>query len=337
MVFKKKKVEAKKTEHEKLEERREEVLAQGRKFKYPLQYAKHRVVFITIIVIMAVLAALVVGGWLALYKFNSANDTLYKITQFLPVSVAKVDGESVKFSDYLMVYKSSLNAVEQQAEYQNNGTDLEMMKEEYRRTALTQAEDYAYALKLGKELGIEVSDGQVMAMFENHRKAGGTLRSEESFLKILQDNFGMTKTEYKRMLYLSIVKAEVEQKIDEEANAVAEKVEQMLAANGGNYEKVATDMAGDVIYDSTDGLVDSKNIDGGRATMAMTLEKGAQSGRFVSSNGDGYYFIKVLDKTDTQVSYVSIKVPFTEFDSKLAKIRTDGLVDEFITFREKEE
>ena len=39
----KKEAEQKKmTEKEKVEERREEVLARGRKFKYPLQYAKHR-------------------------------------------------------------------------------------------------------------------------------------------------------------------------------------------------------------------------------------------------------------------------------------------------------
>ena len=37
-----------KTEREKVEERREEVLAKGRKFKYPLQYTKHKLVINTI-------------------------------------------------------------------------------------------------------------------------------------------------------------------------------------------------------------------------------------------------------------------------------------------------
>ena len=40
----------KKTEREKVDERREEVLARGRKFKYPLQYSKHKLVFNTIII-----------------------------------------------------------------------------------------------------------------------------------------------------------------------------------------------------------------------------------------------------------------------------------------------
>ena len=36
-----------KTELERVEERREEVLSKGRKFKYPLQYAKYRIVTVT--------------------------------------------------------------------------------------------------------------------------------------------------------------------------------------------------------------------------------------------------------------------------------------------------
>ena len=49
-IFRKKDADDKKTEREKVEERREEVLARGRKFKYPLQYAKHKVVNLTIII-----------------------------------------------------------------------------------------------------------------------------------------------------------------------------------------------------------------------------------------------------------------------------------------------
>ena len=46
----KKPEEEKKTEKEKIEERREEVLKSGRKFKYPLQYSKHKLIIITIAV-----------------------------------------------------------------------------------------------------------------------------------------------------------------------------------------------------------------------------------------------------------------------------------------------
>ena len=56
------------------------------------------------------------------------------------------------------------------------------------------------------------------------------------------------------------------------------------------------------------------------------LEAGADSGKFLSSNGDGYYFVKLLSKDSTQVNYVSIKVPFSEFNNRMDKIREEGLV-----------
>ena len=53
----KKKAE-KKTEQEKVEERREEVLATGRKFKYPLQWTKHRIVISTALIALVIFAIL---------------------------------------------------------------------------------------------------------------------------------------------------------------------------------------------------------------------------------------------------------------------------------------
>ena len=72
------------TEQEKVEERREEVLAKGRKFKYPLQWTKHRVVVNTILIAIIIFAMLIVGGWLALYRLNMTNDLLFRVTEIIP-------------------------------------------------------------------------------------------------------------------------------------------------------------------------------------------------------------------------------------------------------------
>ena len=103
--FSKNKKEAK-TEKQKVEERREEVLANGRKFKYPLQYAKHKLVFNTIIISVVAIGILVAALWAMLYKFQNTGDVVYRISKVLPVPVAEVDGEKVRFSDYLMISQS---------------------------------------------------------------------------------------------------------------------------------------------------------------------------------------------------------------------------------------
>ena len=324
----------KKTEQQKVDERREEVLATGRKFKYPLQWTKHRIVVSTILIAVIVIAVMITGGWMALYRFNMTDDMLFRITKVLPVSVATVDGEAVRFSDYLMFYRSSITSIERQSGQVDNEASIDDLRLQYKRAALTEAEEYTYALKLARENNITVSDEEVNTEFLRHLNIGGIERSEESFVKIIEDNFGLSKSEYERMLYLTLVKAKVEEAIDVKANQTANRVEGMLRDNGGNYQAVAEALGEDVVYEETGGYVSSQNIDGGRATEAIKLNPGQESGKFVSTNGDGYYFVKLIAKTDTEVNFVSIKVPFTEFKEKFEALEKDGKISEFIELKE---
>ena len=324
------KKEQKKTEQEKVEERREEVLAAGRKFKYPLQWTKHRVVINTVLIALVVTSVLVASGWLALYRLGMTDEMLFHVTEILPIPVAKIDDENVRFSDYLMFYRSSMLSIERQSGQVDNQGSMEDLKFQYKRSALSESEEYTYALKLAKELDITVSDEEIKTEFERHLSIGGIERSEEGFMKIIQENFGLTKSEYERMLYLTIIKAKVEIAIDEEANKIADRVESLLAENGGNYAAVKDTLGASIKYEETGGMVPNQNIDGGRASEAFKLEPGGQSGRFVSMNGDGYYFVKLIKKTETEVNFVSIKVPFTEFSNRISELRENDSVHEYI-------
>lgn len=324
-----------KTEREKVEERREEVLAQGRKFKYPMQYAKHKLIINTVIVALVAIALMVLAGWAMLYKVQDTGDMLYRVTQVFPVPVAEIDGEKVRYSDYLMIFRSNLVTSEQQGGVLGDGEDTSALEEVYKQAALESAIEYAYALKLGKELGISVTDAEIDQAFDDHRKVGGVERSEESFLKIVNDNFGMSKVEYRRMLYLTLMKAKVSQAIDGSAREVADQIEQLLAENGGDMMAVADALGGEVAYEETGQLVDNMNVDGGRSNMAMTMEVGAISERFLSSNGDGYYFVKLIEKTDSQVNYASLKVLLTEFDLRVAELCEEGKVKMYIELGEE--
>ncbi len=326
----------KKTEQEKVDERREEVLAQGRKFKYPLQWTKHRIVISTVLIAFVVISALVVGGYLALYRFNMTDDMLFRITKILPVAVATVDDERVRFSDYLMLYRSSITSIERQSGQVDNEASMDALRSQYRKAALSEAAKYTYAVKLARENDITVSDEDVNAEFERHLHIGGIERSEDSFIKIIEDNFGLTKSEYQRMLYLTLLKAKVEEKIDTKASELASKVEKLLKEKGSDYSAVAEEMGEDVEYEETGGYVSAQNIDGGRASEAIKLDAGKETGRFVSINGDGYYFVKLVAKTETEVNFVSIKVPFNEFQNRFDQLKNDNKISEFIDLDSEE-
>src|SRR5512138_1289424 len=79
--------------NETVAEHRERVLAGGRKFKYPVQYKKHRILFMSIII--AVLAVLVFVAFFVyqLYLAQAYDRFTYGLTRVLPVPVARVDSE----------------------------------------------------------------------------------------------------------------------------------------------------------------------------------------------------------------------------------------------------
>ena len=175
-----------------------------------------------------------------------------------------------------------------------------------------------------------MTNEEVDRAFDEHRKVGGIERSEESFLKILSDNFGMSKSEYRRMLYLNLMKVKVAQAVDKTATETATEVERLLSEKNGDFLEVAAELGERVQYEETGALIDNMNVDGGRSTKAMTLEAGQISEKFLSNNGDGYYYVKLNEKTDSQVNYASIKITFTEFDLMILKLYEDDMVKEYI-------
>lgn len=325
-------MKAAKTEKQKLDERRKEVLSRGKKFKYPIQYAKHKVVVITVVVAVLAVAAILTAGWVMLYKAQDTGDVAYRITKVLPIPVAKIDGRKVRYSDYLMIYRSSITPVERQGT--GSIEDLQGMQNYYKREALDLAEDFVVVLKLAEEMGISVSDEEIDAAFSEHQKAGGADRSRESFLKVLSDNFGMNEREYRRMLYFNLMQKKVAVEMDKDALKLAKEVEGVIKSEG--MEAAAEKYGDKVVFEDTGGLVSAMNVDGGRAAEAAKLEENGVSGMFVSTNGEGYYFVKLTEKKGNEVGYQSIMVPFTKLEEKLEEARKAG-VEEYIYVPEVEE
>lgn len=313
-----------------IDEKREEVLARGKKFKYPFQYAKHKLIVNTVLIGVSAVLLAVFLGWLELYKFQDTGDVVYRLTRVLPVPVAEVDGEKVRYSDYLMLYRSSVAAIESQQGILSNSEEDQQMKAQYKVEAMDRAVSYSYALKLARELDIEVSDEMVNELMVEHRTVDGVERSEEAFAGIIKDNFGLSLDEYRRMLYLSLVEKEVSVSLDEEALALKLEIESILGNGSDDLAGIADSLGENVVYSETGGMVEEMNLDGGRASVAAELELGEVSEGFVSKNGDGYYFVKLLEKADGQVNYASLWVPFSAFDKKLAEVEEEGKVKVYI-------
>lgn len=340
-MFKKNKVEEKPSRitNDTLSERREEVLAKGRKFKYPVQYLKHRLVINTIIISVVAIVVVVFFGWFQLYKAQNSGDIMYRVTTLLPVPVASVDDQDVLFSDYLMQYRSSLAVIEYQEGKLEDNEDNRRRLAYYKRAALDNSEMNAFAIKLAKEHDIKIDKDRIEQVFKEHRQAAGTEVSEESFVKIIKDNYGLSKSEYERLfIELPLIKQEVAKKIDLDASKTISDLQDKLSSNGSNFETVAESFGEKVVLESSGGAVSIYNMDGGRAAKAAALKKGQVSDPFISKPGDGYYIVKNIgtSEDDSKVEYLSIFVEFNELQKRFDALKGANSIREYIKIDQPE-
>ncbi len=323
-----------------IEESREEIIAKGKKFKYPFQYAKHRLIINAILIGIVAIGAFAFVGWLQLYKAQNTGEVMYRFTRTLGLSVAEVDGVKVRFSDYLMLYRSSIASVERQQGKFDDSESSKQQMDYYKRQALSSAEDYAFAMAKLEEAGKSVTDEEIDEIIEEHKIIDGEKRSDEAFEGIIRDNFGLSVKEYRRLIMLSLAKKKASVEFDKDAKKLVEEIATALTTNNNMEEVVKKYEGNDSIGYEIVEDVEFLNLDSGRAAMASKLQNvGDISDYFVSKNGDGYYVVKLLGKSENKVSYASIWVRFKWLDDEMTKLRDDGKVVEKINlnFDEKEE
>ena len=317
-----------------VEARRQEILEKGRKFKYPVQYSKHKL-DINAIVISTIAAAIgAIALWYQLYKVQNTGTFIYRVSLFAPVSVADIDGEKALYSDYLAQYRSNISVTEKQEGPLASKEDEKRRSDYYKRQSMDNIIANTFAIKLAKEYSISVSDEEIEEVFNEHRKTSNSEISESAFNKIIEDNYGLSPREYRRMfIELPLLRKKVTAHIDGNAKQLQSEVVAKLKANDNDFAKTADQFGGRVEM-SAPGFVKLTNIDGGRTQIAATLSKGQVSKPFISRASDGYYIVKLLDKKDDEVSYAYIKIPFTEFNKHLESIKSEGKIKEYISVPE---
>ena len=321
-----------------IEESREKIISKGKKFKYPFQYAKHRLMINAVLIGVVAVGTFALVGWYQLYKAQNTGEVMYRFTRSMGLSMASVDGVKVRFSDYLMLYRSSIASVERQQGAFDDSDASKQQKEYYKRQALNAAEDYSFAMAKLDEAGKSVTEEEIDEIIEEHKTIDGEKRSDEAFEGIIRDNFGLSIKEYRRWIKLSLAKKKASIEFDSEAKKVRDEIATSVKVVSDFAEIMKSYEGNDrVSYEKIED-VDFTNLDSGRATAAAKLQNvGEMTEFFVSKNGDGYYIVKLIGKSDTKVSYESIWVRFKWLDDEMEKMRKDGKVVEKIDLASPDE
>lgn len=320
--------------NETVAEHRERILAGGRRFKYPIQYARHHLVFNTIIITVAALLLIVVVGWWQLYIMQNTSTLFYRVTRVLPLPVASVDGEEVKYGDYLMYFNSSAHYLQQSEQVNLDSEDGKRQVDYIKRKSMDNVEADAYAEKLAKQLNISVSEDRVSQVIDDDRNTANGRISQETYDASALSILGWSPDEYRQDAKSKLVRQDVSYAIDTAAKQKEEKAVSLLSDPSSDLDKVAAQLGGDgdaKVTSGVSGLVPNTNRDGGLSTAAAKLTVGQISTVIKTTTGDGYYFVKLLEKNDSQVSYAYIKIPLTAFNQQLSALKNNNKVYEYIT------
>jgi hypothetical protein len=322
--------------NETVAEHRERILAGGRRFKYPIQYARHKLVINAIAISIVALIILGVVGWWQLYIMQNTSTFVYNVTRVIPLPVANVDGQPVLYGDYLMRYRSAIHTLQQQDQINLNSTDGKRQAEYHKQKAMEAAIADAYGAKLAKQLNLTVSDTEVDTYLTAQRQSSDGEISQRTYDASILDILGWSPDEYRHVLSEELLRQKVAYAIDTAATQVSDSIGAQVKVSGSNFQTIVSTtnaLGGVQVVYGAPGLVPKTNQDGGLAAAASKLQKGEVSGviKSTTASGDGYYYIRLLDSNDTQVSYEYIQIPLTEFNRRLTNLEKDKKVTEYIS------
>lgn len=319
-----------------LAEHREKVLAGGRKFKYPMQYARHKLVITAISIAIAALVVLVAVGWYLLYPAQNTSEFMYRVTKVIPVPVATVEGYPVRYSDYLMKYRSAEHYLIEKEQIDNKTEDGKRQLEFIKSEAMADAIADAYAEKLASEKGITVDSAELEAYIVSQRELSDV--SEAVYNTVIEDYYGWSPEEYREAMKAKLLRQKVAYAIDTDALSLSETITQRISDGQTNLQEIATQLSPDTSNASVSywpaAWVPKDNRDGGLAEAAAKLEKGQISSPITTSSNNGYYFVKQLAITDDSIQYEYLYVPLKAFDVTLASLQTGDSVTKYITIED---
>lgn len=320
-----------------LAEHREKVLAGGRKFKYPVQYQRHRLVINALIIGVAAVLVLAGIGWYMLYSAQNTSEFMYRVTKVVPVPVAVVDGEQVQYSDYLMKYRSAEHYLLEKEQIDGNSEDGKSQLNYVKSQAMDDAIADAYASKLARKLDIKVTNADLETFLKQQRQSSDGEVTEATYNAVIRDYYGWSPSEYREAMKSKLLRQKVSYAVDSNAEAIAKGIEKTVKAGNSDLKAIADALNAkhaDTVTYMPAAWVPKNNQDGGLADAALKLTKGQVSSAVKTTSGNGYYYVRLIDSNDAQVQYDYVLVPLTEFDAKLKQIEKDNKLTKFIKIEE---
>ncbi|HMS50289.1 MAG TPA: peptidylprolyl isomerase [Candidatus Saccharibacteria bacterium] len=217
--------------NETVAEHREEVLSSARKYIYPLQHSKHKIVLISTSLFIAALIGFFTYTTIALYRLKSYSSFLYAVTQVIPFPAARAGSDFVAYENYLFELKHYIHYYENQQKLNFATESGKQQLTEFKKRALTKVVNDAYIKQLAKQNKATVSDKEVDAEIQIVREQNRLGGSDRVFEDVLRDYWGWSINDFKRSLKQQLLAQKVLPLLDKDTASRAEQASAELKTN----------------------------------------------------------------------------------------------------------
>lgn len=311
---------------------REQILSAAKRFKYPVQHSKKKIVIVSLAIFFGSILLFAIFAWWQLYKVQSTSTFMYRVTQIFPVPIAKVDGNHVRYSDYLTQLRSSMHYLSTQEGINFKTEDGKRQLDSLKSRAMSLTVRNAYIAKLAKEENISVSsqeiDEQVNQIIDQESFAG----SEDVYKQVIRDYYDLTFSQWRNSIRQQILRNKVYASIDTEATQKANEALNRIKS-GEDFAAVAKDLSDDSATKNSGGEIGV--LEEGTADLSPELQNALfnlQAGQYteIIASEQGLFILKAIDVSDSKVRTAAIFLKYSEFNSRLERLMEDGKVKPYI-------
>lgn len=316
-----------------LEEHREEVLSNARKYIYPLTSSKRHVVRNSILILLLVVVVFFVACGTALYKFQSTNAFIYGVTKVVPFPVAKVGSHWVSYESYLFELRRNMHYyhTQQHANFATPGGKQQL--KHLKQQAMDSAVLATYVNELAKQHGITVSDQAVNDEVNLLRQQNRLGNSDRVLQEVLSEFWGWSESDFRRELHQQLMQQAVVAKLDTTTNQRAQSALGQLE-QGADFGKLAVKVSDDASTKANSGqyqtpiTADDRSLPPALTAQIAKLKPGQISG--IINTGYALEIVKIIDNDRGTIHAAHIQFRFKPITDYTDQLKNQQPVHEYI-------
>ena len=320
--------------NETVAEHREEVLKGARKYKYPLEHSKHRIVIVSSVLLVAALIGFFVYTGMSLYRYQSTSLFMYRVSQVLPLPVAKAGGRWVSYESYLFELRRVMHYYETQQQVDFTTDTGKQQLETYRPRALEQVIAFAYVKDLAAQNNVRVTEQEVNDAIAVLRTQNQLAAGDDELEAVMQKFFGWSLGDLRRQLRDELLAQKVAAKLDTAAFSKAQNVVLQLK-NGTDFAALAAQASDDANTKAnggqyTDAAISMKSQEVPPQVVRELgkLQPGAVSG--IITTPTSFEVVKLLSKENGAYKAAHIQITFSPIESFVQPLQKKNPPKKFI-------